>query len=106
MICADGFGPRAPGQALMLTAAAGPRLAAEGWVRMDYLAKPFESVELIARVQVLARRQAPGQAAGPEGGRDPARSSDQVGEPLRPAAGLARKEFGVLEVLLAAEGRR
>ena len=61
---------------------------------MDYLAKPFEFVELIARVHVLARRQ----AAGPEGGRDPARSSDQVGVPLRPAAGLARKEFGVLEV--------
>ena len=42
----------------MLTAAAGPRRAAEGLGlgADDYLAKPFDFVELIARVRALARR--------------------------------------------------
>jgi DNA-binding response OmpR family regulator len=73
-------------RALMLTGAAGPRLAGEGWVRMDYLAKPFEFVELIARVEVLARRQALARppvlkAAGIR--LDPAtRSASRSGRPL------------------------
>src|SRR5215472_10837606 len=92
---------------LMLTAAAGPRRAAEGLGlgADDYLAKPFDFVELIARVRALARRPAAArppvlEAAGIR--LDLAtRSVSRFGRPLQ----LARKESGVLEVLLAAEGR-
>ena len=100
---AQGSGSRV----LMLTAAAGPRRAAEGLGlgADDYLAKPFDFVELIARVRALARRPAAArppvlEAAGIR--LDLAtRSVSRFGRPLE----LARKESGVLEVLLAAEGR-
>ena len=100
---AQGAGTRV----LMLTAAGGPRRAAEGLGlgADDYLAKPFDFVELIARVRALARRPAAVrppvlEAAGIR--LDPAaRSASRFGRPLE----LARKELGVLEVLLAAGGR-
>jgi DNA-binding response OmpR family regulator len=98
----DGLGTRV----LMLTAAAGPRLAAEGLElgADDYLAKPFDFVELIARVRALARRPSRVQPAVLEAAGirlDPSRrSASRFGRPLE----LARKELGVLEVLLAAEG--
>ena len=100
---AQGAGTRV----LMLTAAGGPRPAAEGLGlgADDYLAKPFDFVELIARVRALARRPAATrppvlEAAGIR--LDPAaRLASRSGRPLE----LARKEFGVLEVLLAAGGR-
>lgn len=91
----------------MLTAAGGPRRAAEGLGlgADDYLAKPFDFVELIARIRALARRPAAARPPVLEvaGIRlDPAtRSASRFGRPLE----LARKEFGVLEVLLAAGGR-
>jgi DNA-binding response OmpR family regulator len=101
---------RAEGDAtpiLMLTAAAGPRQAAEGLGlgADDYLAKPFDFVELIARIRALGRR--------PSGARPPvleaagirldtaSRAASRFGRPLE----LARKEFGTLEVLLAAQGQ-
>jgi DNA-binding response OmpR family regulator len=92
---------------LMLTAAGGPRRAAEGLGlgADDYLAKPFDFVELIARIRALARR--PTDVRSPvleaAGIRLDAASlsASRFGRPLE----LARKEFGVLEVLLAAGGR-
>jgi DNA-binding response OmpR family regulator len=101
---------RAEGSAtriLMLTAAAGPRRAAEGLGlgADDYLAKPFEFVELIARIRALGRRPSHArppllQAAGIE--LDPAsRTASRFGRELE----LARKEFGALELLLAAQGQ-
>jgi DNA-binding response OmpR family regulator len=70
----------------------------------DYLAKPFAFPELIARVRALGRRSTP--AVPPElvaedlsldpGRREVHRSSGEIE--------LTRKEFGVLEVLLAAGG--
>jgi DNA-binding response OmpR family regulator len=101
---------RAEGSAtpiLMLTAAAGPRRAAEGLGlgADDYLAKPFDFVELIARIRALGRR--PSQARPPvleaAGIRldTAARTASRFGLPLE----LPRKEFGVLEVLLAAQGQ-
>ncbi len=70
----------------------------------DYLAKPFDFPELVARVRALGRRATPAAppvltAAGVV--LDPAkRTVTRGGAPVD----LTRKEFGVLEVLLAAGG--
>jgi two-component system, OmpR family, response regulator VanR len=70
----------------------------------DYLAKPFRFAELVARVNALARRN--GQTRTPvlvagDVRLDPARrTATRGGRDL----GLGPKEFGVLEVLLAAGG--
>lgn len=92
---------------LMLTAAATieDRVDGLGLGADDYLPKPFALAELVARVQALFRRAQP---AIP-----PVLVSDDVqldtakrrafrhGHPLE----LSPKEFGVLELLLAAQGR-
>jgi DNA-binding response OmpR family regulator len=92
---------------LMLTAAGSvkDRVEGLGLGADDYLPKPFDFTELVARVQALARR--PG-APRPEllGYRDltvdPGRHvADRAGRRLA----LTPKEFAVLECLLAAEGR-
>jgi DNA-binding response OmpR family regulator len=70
----------------------------------DYLGKPFAFSELLARIRALARRG--GEPTPPVLSRhdvvlDPARrEATRGGHFLR----LTRKEFGVLEVLLAADG--
>lgn len=91
---------------LMLTASAtvadrvtGLRLGAD-----DYLAKPFAFAELVARIQALGRRATP--AAPPvltagDLSLDPSRRVVTRGD--RPIE-LTRKEFGVLEMLLRADG--
>jgi two-component system response regulator VanR len=91
---------------LMLTAAGrladkvdGLRLGSD-----DYLVKPFDFPELVARLHALRRRSAPAQPPILTSGDlrlDPARRDARRGDrPLR----LTRKEFGVLEVLLRADG--
>ncbi|GAA5164422.1 response regulator transcription factor [Amycolatopsis dongchuanensis] len=70
----------------------------------DYLAKPFAFPELVARVRALGRRATPAAppllAAG-DVELDPARRTVRRGSgPVE----LTRKEFGVLEVLMAAKG--
>jgi DNA-binding response OmpR family regulator len=70
----------------------------------DYLPKPFRFAELVARIHALARRSAPARPAVLRHGElklDPARRFLTRGE--RPIE-LARKEFGVLEVLMGADG--
>lgn len=70
----------------------------------DYLPKPFELPELIARVRALAKRNAPGRGEVYRCGdvrldpfrREVTRGSEQVA--------LSPKEFAVLEVLMAAGG--
>jgi DNA-binding response OmpR family regulator len=92
---------------LMLTAAAATEDLVEGLGlgADDYLGKPFDFPELLARIGALARRAQP--AVPPvlchgdlvvDTARRTARRS---GRPLD----LTPKEFGVVEVLLAAQGR-
>jgi DNA-binding response OmpR family regulator len=71
----------------------------------DYLPKPFALKELVARIRALSRRATtllpPVLSAG-DLSLDPARHvAERDGRDL----GLTKKEFGVLEVLLAAESR-
>jgi DNA-binding response OmpR family regulator len=92
---------------LMLTAARSVKDRVEGLAlgADDYLPKPFDFTELVARIQALARR--PG--APPRAGLahrdlavDPARRiATRAGRRLA----LTPKEFAVLECLLAADGR-
>jgi DNA-binding response OmpR family regulator len=92
---------------LMLTAAAGASQTAAGLAlgADDYLAKPFEFVELIARVSALARRPSQTRAPVLEAGGirvdSNARTATRDGRPLE----LTRKELGVLELLLASGDR-
>ena len=91
---------------LMLTAAGTVQDRVEG-LRLgadDYLPKPFDASELVARIQALARRARPRQAPILVHGTlmlDPARRL--VTRDGRPVA-LNPKEFAVLEQLLIAPG--
>jgi DNA-binding response OmpR family regulator len=96
----------APTRILMLTASGAVEERVEGLLlgADDYLGKPFAFSELVARLRALARRS--GDPLPPVLERhdvrlDPARrEATRGGHFLR----LTRKEFGVLEVLLAAGG--
>jgi DNA-binding response OmpR family regulator len=102
-IAAAGAGSRV----LMLTAASTVRDRVEGLGlgADDYLPKPFDFAELVARVRALARRSAlavpPVLLAG-DLRLDPGRrTADRGGRRLD----LSPREFAVLECLLAARGR-
>ena len=99
-------GPTAS-RVLMLTAAAEVRQRVDGLSlgADDYLPKPFDFDELVARVRALARRTA--RAVPPV-----LHSGDVTADPSRRVAtrggrrlDLSPKEFAVLECLLAADGR-
>jgi DNA-binding response OmpR family regulator len=92
---------------LMLTAADAieDRIEGLGLGADDYLPKPFDFGELVARIRALARRSGPAVPPILEHGDlslDPARRvATRGGRRLA----LRPKEFGVLECLLAAQGR-
>jgi len=102
-IVAGGAGSRV----LMLTAAStvADRVDGLGIGADDYLPKPFDFAELVARVRALARRSAPVVPPVLAAGSvtlDPARRvAFRSGRRLE----LSPKEFAVLECLLAADGR-
>jgi len=92
---------------IMLTAArsVSDRVEGLGLGADDYLPKPFAFAELVARIQALGRRAAPAQPPLLSHG-------DLVLDPGRRVVtrsgrllALSPKEYGVLERLLAAQGR-
>ncbi|GGM74791.1 response regulator transcription factor [Dactylosporangium sucinum] len=105
-ICADLVASGALTRVLMLTASGSVADRVEGLQigADDYLPKPFDFSELVARVQALGRRATP--AAPPvltigDLVLDQAkRTATRAGQPLD----LTRKEFGLLEELLKARG--
>ena len=106
-ICAELVSRSCRSRVLMLTAAATTDDLVDGLAlgADDYIAKPFDLLELVARVGALVRRSQPALPPVLRRGDlelDPARRrawrSDRLLE-------LSHKEFGVLELLLAAQGR-
>jgi len=111
--------PRVHGDAVCATLAASPAaarilmLTASGTVpdrvdglnlgADDYLTKPFAFAELVARVRALARRSPAAPPVIMRGDLVLDRARRRVSRGGRPVS-LTRKEFGVLEELLAADG--
>jgi DNA-binding response OmpR family regulator len=98
---------RSETRVLMLTAASTIRDRVDGLElgADDYLPKPFDFTELVARIRALARRAVapvPPTLTHGDVSLDPARrSASRQGRRLD----LSPKEFAVLECLLAADGR-
>jgi DNA-binding response OmpR family regulator len=105
-VCRAVRGERPETGILMLTAAGTLEDLVEGLSlgADDYLPKPFRFAELVARIHALARRSTPSRPPVLECGDielDPARRLvSRAGRPIE----LTRKEFGVLEVLMDADG--
>ncbi|ODU23015.1 MAG: DNA-binding response regulator, partial [Pseudonocardia sp. SCN 72-51] len=105
-LCEEIVASAATTRVLMLTASGSLADKVDGLSRGadDYLAKPFDFPELVARVRALGRRATPATppllVAG-DVSLDPARRTvRRATEPVE----LTRKEFGVLEVLMGAGG--
>jgi DNA-binding response OmpR family regulator len=104
-ICRTLVGERSPSRVLMLTAAGSlkDRVAGLGLGADDYLSKPFEFAELVARIRAVARRPAvpaPSLEYGDLSVDPSARTASRAGRRLA----LTPKELAVLERLLAAQG--
>ncbi|HEY2505715.1 MAG TPA: response regulator transcription factor [Streptosporangiaceae bacterium] len=106
-ICRRLAADRSASRILMLTAARSvqDRVEGLGLGADDYLPKPFDFSELIARVRALARRPGlppPGRLGFGDLAVDPERRAvTRAGRKLT----LTPKEFAVLEYLLTADGR-
>ncbi len=106
-VCRSLAEQRSHARVLMLTAAGTIRDRVNGLDlgADDYLPKPFDFAELVARIRALARRSSPPLPPRFEHGDlslDPARrAAVRGGRPLS----LTPKEFALLEYLLSADGR-
>jgi DNA-binding response OmpR family regulator len=96
-----GGGPRI----IMLTAAAGVDDRVDGLElgADDYLPKPFAFAELAARVRALSRRAPSAPPVLRRGDLTVDRARHRASRGCR-SLSLTRKEFGILETLLAADG--
>jgi len=96
-----GGGPRI----LMLTAAVGVDDRVDGLElgADDYLGKPFAFAELVARVRALSRRAPSAPPVLRRGDLTVDRARHRASRGGRQLS-LTRKEFGILEMLLAADG--
>ena len=96
-----GTGPRV----LMLTAAGDVEARVDGLElgADDYLGKPFHFPELVARVRALSRRVPSAPPVLQRGDLSVDRARHRARRGSRPLS-LTRKEFGILEMLLAADG--
>ncbi len=105
-VCESIVSSKAGTRVLMLTAAGtiSDRVAGLNLGADDYLPKPFDLSELLARVRALGRRSGP--ARSPVLARADVRLDPHVREVYRGdrLIPLSRKEFAVLEELLRAEG--
>jgi DNA-binding response OmpR family regulator len=106
-VCRALIEQRSETRVLMLTAASTIRDRVEGLElgADDYLPKPFDFSELVARIRALARRAVapvPPTLTRGDVRLDPSRrAASRHGRPLD----LSPKEFAVLECLLSADGR-
>ena len=106
-VCRQIVAGRSQSRVLMLTAASTvkERVDGLGLGADDYLPKPFDFAELVARVRALARRSAAALPPTLESGDvalDPnSRTAFRAGRRLE----LSPKEFALLECLLASRGR-
>jgi DNA-binding response OmpR family regulator len=106
-VCRELVARECQSRILMLTAAGSikDRVTGLDLGADDYLPKPFALSELVARIRALGRRAAPAVPPVLALGDltlDPAKHvAQRDGRDLN----LTKKEFGVLEVLLSAEGR-
>ena len=105
-VCRQLIAESQPPRILMLTAAGHVSARVEGLAigADDYLPKPFQMAELIARIRALGRRPTtltpPRMVIGDLDIEPARRRVTRAGRELS----LTRKEFGVLEVLAAAAG--
>ena len=106
-VCRELVERQSPSRILMLTAAGSiqDRVTGLDLGADDYLPKPFALKELVARIRALGRRPAAAASTvltAADLALDPSRHvAERAGRDL----GLTKKEFGVLEVLLSADGR-
>ena len=104
-VCAALVGAATQARILMLTAAGtiGDRVDGLNLGADDYLTKPFAFAELVARLRALARRSPASPPVAVKHDLVFDRARRRVSRGGRPIS-LTRKEMGVLEVLLAADG--
>jgi DNA-binding response OmpR family regulator len=106
-ICRSLAAGRSESRVLMLTAAGGvkDRVEGLGLGADDYLPKPFDFSELVARVEALGRRPGAAQTARLGYGDLNLDAARRVATRHGRRLSLRPKEFAVLECLLAAEGK-
>jgi DNA-binding response OmpR family regulator len=105
-VCRTLVAERADVRLLMLTASATieDRVEGLGLGADDYLPKPFNIAELVARIRALARRSGPALPPVLARGDVSLDSSRRVATRDGRRLDLSPKEFAVLELLLAAQG--